>query len=484
MTIRCHAFFEQVAVVTACSLALSPCVPIGAQSAASPTAPKTATAAPDGGWPRSYTTPTGAHLLVYQPQIAAWTNQQRMTLYAAVSHSAQGAAAPTLGTLKIEADTRVAVAERLVDFSEFTITESNFPTLEKDKLRTVVAEINASVPRNERVIALDRVLAGVDKSQIIPRNVDGVKADPPKIFFSQTPAVLVNLDGAPIWSPVTGTDLTYAVNTNWDLFEHKPSKTYYLRNNDAWLSAVSIEGPWGPAGKLPDSFGKLPADDNWKDVKAALPGRALMVSQMPAVFVSTLPAELILLRGAPSYLMVDGTNLLWVQNTDSDVFRLGKTGPVYYLVAGRWFSAPGFTGPWTFATPKLPADFQRIPVEHPRSRVLAAVPGTEQAAEAVLLAQVPDRERQQDLESARGHVPGTAGVSADREDHRVARGEHRQGHPQGRRPLLHVLPGRVVHVHRADRPVGGDRIGADADLRDPGELSLVQRDLRHGGAIE
>src|SRR5204863_2025823 len=93
------------------------------------------------------------------------------------------------------------------------------------------------------------------------------------------------------------------------------------------------------------------------------------------------------------YTAVAGTNLLWVSNTDSDVFRAGKTGTIYYLVSGRWFSAPEFTGPWTFATPNLPEDFKRIPVDHPRSRVLAAVPGTTQALEAVLLAQVPQTAR-------------------------------------------------------------------------------------------
>ena len=93
------------------------------------------------------------------------------------------------------------------------------------------------------------------------------------------------------------------------------------------------------------------------------------------------------------YEPVPGTKLLWVRNTESDVFRLGQTGPVYYLVAGRWFSAPNFTGPWTFATLTLPADFAKIPLEHERSRVLASVPGTVQAAEAVLLAQVPQTAR-------------------------------------------------------------------------------------------
>jgi hypothetical protein len=72
---------------------------------------------------------------------------------------------------------------------------------------------------------------------------------------------------------------------------------------------------------------------------------------------------------------------------------VGRAGPVYYLVAGRWFSAPAFTGPWTFATPTLPEAFKKIPLEHPRSRVLASVPGTAQAAEGVLLSQVPQTAR-------------------------------------------------------------------------------------------
>ena len=112
------------------------------------------------------------------------------------------------------------------------------------------------------------------------------------------------------------------------------------------------------------------------------------------MFVSFQPAELILLRGEPNYLAVQGANpLLWVSNTDSDVFRMGRTGAVYFLVAGRWFSAPDFTGPWTFATPDLPAVFKQIPLEHERSRVLASVPGTRQAAEAVMLAQIPQTAR-------------------------------------------------------------------------------------------
>ena len=240
------------------------------------------------------------------------------------------------------------------------------------------------------------------------------------VFFSKTPAVIVNIDGDPVWSPITGTDLKYAVNTNWDLFELETAKTFYLRHNTTWLKAASLDGAWTPAGTLPESFKKMPADDNWTEVKAAIPGTKLAASAAPKVFLSTKPAELILLTQEPNYLLVEGTSLLWVSNTESDVFRLGKTGTVYYLVAGRWFSAPDFTGPWTFASLNLPPDFQKIPLEHERSRVLASVPGTDQAAEAVLLASIPQTARvdKKSVKAPDVNVRRRAAVSADRDRRR------------------------------------------------------------------
>ncbi len=177
---------------------------------------------------------------------------------------------------------------------------------------------------------------------------------------------------------------------------------------------------------------------------------------MPTVFVSQKPAELILLTGKPTYQAVANSKLLWVSNTESDVFRLGQTGPVYYLVAGRWFSAPDFKGPWTFATPNLPPDFEQIPLEHPRSRVLASVPGTQQAAEAVLLAQVPQTARvnKKELKAPDVAYQGEPKFDAIPTDDGGAGGQHRQGHHQGRRPVLPVLPGRVVRQQGAG-PVPG-----------------------------
>src|SRR6185503_5580394 len=364
-----------------------------AKSTASPSMTQTQvpTQAADRGWPRGYSLPSEAQIVVFQPQFASWDNQKHAVALAAVSYVAKGEQKPALGTIKIEADTAVALEQRLVKFTQLKITETNFQTLPKEQTREIVNELEKNLPDEERIISLDRVLAYVDKSSIRPKNVAGIKGDAPKIYFSNMPAILVSFDGEPIWSPIKENELKFAVNTNWDVFQHTPTGLFYLRNDTTWLRATTLNGAWSAAGKLPESFNQLPDDENWKDVRASLPG--VPVKRPPSVYVTSDPSEMILLDGEPQYVAVPGTQLLWVSNTESDIFRYGKDGPFYYLVAGRWFKAPTLLGPWNFTTPDLPEDFKLISLEHPRSRVLASVPGTQQAAEAVLLAQVPQYAR-------------------------------------------------------------------------------------------
>lgn len=347
--------------------------------------------AADRGWPRGYSLPSEAQIVIYQPQIASWDNQKQLLAYAAVSYVGKGQQKPALGAIKLETETEVSLEQRLVKFSKIKIVETNFQTLSKEQTQEIVNEIEKNIPDEDRVIALDRVLAYVDKSTINPKNVEGLKSDPPRIILTYSPSILVSFDGQPIWSPIKDNELKFAVNTNWDIFQHQPTGLYYLRIDNSWLRATDLNGFWSRAGKLPDSFNKLPQDENWKDVRESLPGQP--AKTLPKVYVANDPTELILINGQPKYEPVPNTGLLWISNTESDLFRFGKEGPVYYLVAGRWFSAPGLGGHWTFATPNLPEDFKRISLEHPRSRVLASTPGTQQAAEAVLLAEIPQYAR-------------------------------------------------------------------------------------------
>ena len=242
----------------------------------------------DLGWPRSYTTPSGAHAVMYAPQIASWEGQKRLVAYAAVSYQAKGAEKPELGTLTFETATTVSVSERLVKYSQLKITEAKLGKLDRDQSRELVAEIDAAIPDQERVIALDRVLANVDKSQIMPKNVEGVKADPPTIFFSTRPAVLVNIDGDPIWSPIKDNDLKFAVNTNWDLFEHAPTKHVlpaqrrHLAEGDRREGPVDAGGP--AAGELHEAAGRRELEGRQGGASRA---RSSTPRRRPTVFVST-----------------------------------------------------------------------------------------------------------------------------------------------------------------------------------------------------
>ena len=204
----------------------APATTTPAQAGAKPplAAVAAATNAPvDGGWPRMYNLASGGSMLLYQPQISSWDKQKDLVAFSAVSYRNKAGDKPAMGTIKIETSTKVALQERLVSMAPLKIVEANFTTLAKEQVREITEQIDKAFPPEERVIALDRVLANLDKSTIVPKTVEGIKADPPTIFFSKTPAVIVNLDGDAIWSPIKENDLKYAVNTNWDLFLHEPT---------------------------------------------------------------------------------------------------------------------------------------------------------------------------------------------------------------------------------------------------------------------
>jgi len=162
------------------------------------------------------------------------------------------------------------------------------------------------------------------------------------------------------------------------------SRGWYLLNNGSWFTADSYAGPFKPAASLPPAFHVLPSDKNFAEVLKHVPGKPVKPADAPTIFVSTKPAEIIVTAGPPALVAIPGTSLQYVANTDSDLFLDTGNGRFYYLVSGRWFSSTGLNGPWSFATPDLPADFALIPPDGPRGDVLASVPGTAEAQQAVI----------------------------------------------------------------------------------------------------
>ena len=357
--------------------------------AALPTTAARAQAAADT-WPHTVTTPQGATATVYQPQIISWPDFKTLNARTVLGIKPAGAPAATLGSIDIAFDTTTNLEERMVTLTAPRLVASHFPALDAARAAQVEERIRAALANmGVKRVPLATLVMSLRKQTEKPLET-ALDNSPPRIFVSDRPASLVVFDGEPVLTSVSGTTLNFAVNTNWDVFTDTTTKQWYLLYNGGWLTASDVKGRWTAAGALPPAFSSLPADANFADIKKQIPGRRLGLRDTPTVFVSTTPAAIIVTDGRPQWTSIPGTSLQYAANTDAALFRDGQ-GRLYYLISGRWFAAPSLDGPWTFATGNLPPDFARIPANGPRGFVLVSVPGTPQAQEALLEAQIPQQ---------------------------------------------------------------------------------------------
>jgi len=338
-------------------------------------------------WPHTISTPQGS-ATVYQPQVISWPQLQTLNTRAVIGITPTGATDAALGTVDITFATNADLASRTVTLTDPRLTAMRFPMLDPSRAATVEERIKGALSSmRPRSVPLDMILLSLRNQNQKPPEI-ALKNEPPKIFVSARPASLLVFDGDPVLTPIAGTPLKFAVNTNWDVFDDTDTNTWYWLNNGTWLAAPDVKGPWLPVSKLPPAFSGLPNDPSFAQVKQQIPPRP--AKSVPAVFVSTSPAEIIVTSGSPQFVAIPGTTLQYVSNTDAALFK-DANNTFYFLVSGRWFSAPSLEGPWTFATPSLPADFARIPPNGPRGFVLVSVPGTPQAQEALIESQVPQQ---------------------------------------------------------------------------------------------
>ena len=72
----------------------------------------------------------------------------------------------------------------------------------------------------------------------------------------------------------------------------------------------------------PESSNRLTEalDPNFDNARSHLKPKKLAPSQVPRVYVAEKPAELIVIYGETALERIDGTDLLWVTNSESDLF--------------------------------------------------------------------------------------------------------------------------------------------------------------------
>ena len=340
-------------------------------------------------WPRFHAT-NGYEFAIYQPQISSWPGNQ-LTGRFVVAVRPTGTSNETYGVVFFQARTDIDKVNRLVTLQDFQITKMNFPSA-KDKENQYRNLLLSFQGQALKVIPLDHLETVFAASgDIVNAKVQAVKNDPPKIFYSTLPSLLVLVDGNPVYGGIDN-DCQRVINTRailiWD--GNPQNKGFYLYADNQWYSASALAGPWAvPPSTPPNLDSALAAALATKEVDPLYPKNPDAPS-VEQIYVSTVPAELIQTEGSAGLLSVTGTDLLYVGNCDQALFYDLDDANYYVLISGRWFKGASFDGPWTFVpSGSLPGDFQKIPPDSEKSNVLLSVAGTPEAQEAVIANSIP-----------------------------------------------------------------------------------------------
>jgi hypothetical protein len=316
-------------------------------------------------WPRQLT--SGEHTVsIFQPQYERW-DQGRLTGRAAVVVENPVSPEPQYGVIRFTARTEVDKETRIVTLENVTIAKADFPTA-PDGGAVYLAALRQALSAQPLTMALDRLQAELEVQRTEdPGRIVQVKNDAPRIMVSEQPALLVRIDGQPVLRHVAGTDLLRVINTRVLLLLDRSADRYYLWLMTRWLAAPKLDGPWTALANPPASLQRAKeVARQSKEVdllEQAAPDlrHLLRKGAVPTVYVSTVPAELIVLKGQPALSPITGTDILEVTNTDDDLFLYTPQQEYYALLSGRWFRAGSLQGPWEFvASGDLPPDFARI----------------------------------------------------------------------------------------------------------------------------
>jgi hypothetical protein len=335
---------------------------------------------------------------MYQPQLEDLEND-KLTAIAAISGQTKEMKQPVFGAVWLAARVTADRDTRLATIDQVKVTAVKFPDAKPEQLERIKKFLNEEMTDWSIPIGLDRLVAAAETLEKAQAGDQGLNHEPPKVIFRTNPAVLVLLDGEPKLLPIPDSKLMQVANTPFAMLYDPAARSYYLKGGDQWLSAAEVAGPWKDLASLPPDLKALMARVEEKRAEAAKkkggqpPKKEVekKAGKLPEIIVSTVPAELLVTEGEPQFTPIPGTGLLFVSNTESNIFLDTGTQEYYTLLSGRWFKTKTLPdGPYAYVAPdKLPADFAKIPPESTKGFVLVNVAQTTQAKEAVLDNSIP-----------------------------------------------------------------------------------------------
>lgn len=327
----------------------------------------------------------GRTINIYQPQPESYKDG-RFTGRAAIS-GAQKGQDPVFGAIWFSGFLEVDRDTRMGTLTELQVTDIRFPNLtDTARITQWKTFLSTEIPKHAQPISIDRLIASLETEQ--QKEPPAYKMEPPEVIYADRTSVLVFIDGEPRFQAMEKETYERVINTPFFIARIKDKPTLYLGASQLWYTAQAIEGPWQVTTDVPKALMEMaPKDTTAAPLEKDANGKDII----PDIIVRTKPAELVQSNGAVEAKPIQGTELLYVTNTSDDIFLDIASQNYYIVVSGRWYKTANLSkGPWTFVPgEQLPADFAKIPEGSEKDNVLASVPGTPAAKEAVLDAQIP-----------------------------------------------------------------------------------------------
>jgi hypothetical protein len=327
-------------------------------------------------WPRTILV-SDTMLIVYQPKLDAFANSE-LKARTAVEIQLDGVEKSLFCSVWFKADCNVDKVTRKVYLKGITIEKIILPGVSDQEKEKIGKIIKHNFLKNSSAISLDYLLAMLAQAEQKKLMADELSTQVPKILFSTTPMVLIRVEGAPKLMPVNNDNkLAKVINSDTLIIFDKSQKKYYLQFAGKWFSNREIGGSWEQELTIPAKIKQLGTEVKvTKSATADFKGK---------VYVATQPTVLLQAAGKPEIELIPRTNLLYVKNSDDDIFQDIKTQQLYVLIAGRWFTAKHKTGPWSYiSSRKLPKEFSKIPQNSAKATVLSSIAGTPEAKAAIL----------------------------------------------------------------------------------------------------
>ncbi|MFY0255465.1 hypothetical protein ACDQ55_16085 [Chitinophaga sp. 30R24] len=339
-------------------------------------------------WPKEIPLSGGGKVTIYQPQSENLAGN-KLSLRAAVSIRQTAKSEPIFGVVWADALLNTDKTTRTATLETLDVTRIKIPDITDNTRLTQVSQLlETEVPKWNLVMSLDQLLTSIKAEQQI--HDDNLNNTPPEIIYQTQPSMLVVIDGSPRVEKDNDLNMDRVVNTPNLIVKNPTDNLYYLYGGTFWYASRSITAGYNTVKNLPAPIRAIDQEMKEKEKQDSDQEQQLNNPVPLQIIVRTQPAELIQTDGPATYKNLQGTSLLYADNSLEDIFKDINTQKTYILLAGRWYSAASLQGPWTFVpSDQLPPDFAKIPDGSEKDGVLANVAGTPAAEEAVADAEIP-----------------------------------------------------------------------------------------------